>query len=56
MEAPAERWDVATDMTLTLIRCVAMSAGWKFDNVRPGMPRMLGDAAGRNFSLKDRGP
>jgi Fungal specific transcription factor domain len=54
-EAPAERRDEATDMTLTLIRCDAMRTGWKFGHVRPGGPRMPREAGERSLlSLNDR--
>lgn len=34
VQCPAERWDRATDMTLTLVRCEAIKTGWKLGRMR----------------------
>ena len=33
-EPPAERWDRATDMTLTLVRCEAIQTGWRLGLIK----------------------
>ncbi len=33
-EPPAERWDRATDMTLSLVRCEAIQTGWKLGLIK----------------------
>jgi hypothetical protein len=38
VEPPAERWDRATDMTLSLVRCEAIQTGWKLGLVQEKRP------------------
>lgn len=33
LQPPAERWDTATDMTLSLVRCETIQTGWKLSRV-----------------------
>ncbi|RYP56900.1 hypothetical protein DL771_011542 [Monosporascus sp. 5C6A] len=39
VEPPAERWDHATDMTLSLVRCEAIQTGWKLGLIKQKQPR-----------------
>lgn len=39
VEPVAEQWSRATDMTLSLIRCEAIQAGWKLNLVKQKQPR-----------------
>jgi len=52
VDEPAERWDMATDMTLTLIRCEAMRTGWKFSQMYPKL-QMIPVEGVRKVSVKD---
>ncbi|KAE8387993.1 hypothetical protein BDV23DRAFT_160092 [Aspergillus alliaceus] len=44
VEPPAERWDHATDMTLSLIRCEAIQTAWKLGLVKQKQPRRPGSS------------
>ncbi|KAF7522764.1 hypothetical protein PCG10_007278 [Penicillium crustosum] len=50
VEAPAERWDRATDMTLSLVRCEAIQTGWKLGLTKQKQPRHPGS---RNAEIAD---
>ena len=44
-EAPAERWDRATDMTLTLVRCEAIQTSWKLGLIKENWKQPGGSAS-----------
>ncbi|RYO74899.1 hypothetical protein DL766_003724 [Monosporascus sp. MC13-8B] len=44
VEPPAEQWDHATDMTLSLVRCEAIQTGWKLGLIKQKQPRGPGSS------------
>lgn len=44
VEPPAEQWDHATDMTLSLVRCEAIQTGWKLGLIKQKQPRQPGSS------------
>ncbi|RYP09061.1 hypothetical protein DL765_008583 [Monosporascus sp. GIB2] len=53
VEPPAERWDYATDMTLSLVRCEAIQTGWKLGLIKQKQPRRPG--SGNALTAEDSG-
>ncbi|KAK4149315.1 hypothetical protein C8A00DRAFT_38096 [Chaetomidium leptoderma] len=45
VEPPAERWDRATDMTLSLVRCEAIQTGWKLGLIKGKQPSGPGSSS-----------
>jgi hypothetical protein len=44
VEPPAERWDQATDMTLSLVRCEAIQTAWELGLIKQKQPRRPGSS------------
>ncbi|CAD0090664.1 unnamed protein product, partial [Aureobasidium mustum] len=43
LQPPAERWDSATDMTLSLVRCETIQTGWKLSRIKHKQNKELED-------------